>query len=189
MEFVHARTRCLGTDGLKCTDLSENIHTDLVLRVWGIRPVVKVVGSVNKCSIFDYTKSGIGDSQIWQKVPSSLMKKLWSAFSTICKCTLKRPKWVHQEKKFIISSGWVHQGLDNVVHCKSRFAIKNWNLALSSVLNLESLPAWSTSGQIRAFLFQIQFFSFRPVQDFLKMHQRNATLEPTGNWQRRNVNL
>ena len=123
MEFVHARTRCLGTDGLKCTDLSENIHTDLVLRVWGIRPVVKVVGSVNKCSIFDYTKSGIGDSQIWQKVASSLMKKLWSALSTICKCTLKRPKWVHQEKKFIISSGWVHQGLDNVVHCKSRFAI------------------------------------------------------------------
>ena len=71
MEFVHARTRCLGTDGLKCTDLSENPDTDLVLRVWGIRPVVKLVGSVNKCSILKYAESGIGDSQNWQKVPSS----------------------------------------------------------------------------------------------------------------------
>ena len=75
MEFVHARTRCLGTDGLKCTDLSENPDTDLVLRVWGIRPVVKLVGSVNKCSILKDAESGIGDSQNWQKVPSSLMKK------------------------------------------------------------------------------------------------------------------
>ena len=93
---ICTRTRCLGSDGLKCTDLSGNPDTDLVLRVWGIRPVVKVVGSVNKCSILKYAESGIGNAPNWQKDRSSLMKKLWSALSAICKCTLKRPKWVHQ---------------------------------------------------------------------------------------------
>ena len=97
MEFVHARTRCLGTDGLKCTDLSENPDTDLVLRVWGIRPVVKLVGSVNKCSILKYAESGIGDSQNWQKDPRSLMKKTLECLE----CNLQ----VHFKKTKVSPSG------------------------------------------------------------------------------------